>query len=261
MQSNPQFQRFNLRFSFTLIEMVVVIGIITVLLTIVLSAMSTMWHQAHLMNADQSISDILRVAAQRSCMIEHSSYGVFFYVDKRNHQVACFIKWRGYPDQPDVADRFVLDTDGGEWSFDLKDFVRIAPLGILEWTDEQILNDDYQFDKHRNAFVIMFQREKRCTLPTWLEDKDADGDGFGDLTNLLVADVKRSRLITIKDMLVDSENQVLEFYGEWGIMIYDENLYQGLPIAYRPQFIKNQYTRALFMSKFGRTIRGSLTSR
>ncbi len=233
-------------------------GIVIILLTLALPAISTMWNEAHVANADQLISDMLRVAATRSGMIHHAAYGVFFYVDKWNRQVACFIKWRGYPNRveekhwPDVVDRFMIDTESGRWCYEMKNSVRISPLSILEWTDEQIVNEDYKVDKHRNTFVIVFQRGERSDLPAWIEDRDANDDGIGDLTFLPVNDIKGSQS-TMEDMLAGQDDQLLEFGSNWGVLIYDENVYQELPENFRPQFIKNQYTRTLLMDRYGRT--------
>lgn len=260
--SRTRHQASKFRASFTLVEMVVVVGIILVLLAITLPAISTMLNHAHVVNADQLVSNILKVAAQRSRMIQYSSYGVFFYIDEWNHQVACFIKRRGYPDNvkgerwPDVIDRFMIDVGAGKWCSNMKDFVRISPLGILEWTDEQIVSENYRAGKHRNMFVVAFQRGTRCSFPVSVEDKDEDEDGLGDLTSLPVNDVVRGVRGTVEDMLVDVDDQMLKFDVKWGVLIYDENLYQDQPVSYRPQFIKEQHARTLLMDRYGRTVRG-----
>jgi len=104
-----------------------------------------------------------------------------------------------------------------------------APFGILEWDDEDRLNDDYLDGKHRNFFAIIFARGSRAPKFRYiLQDIDANDDGRGDILGLFVYDVDGESGGTLNDAVVNSDNEPLEVPTDWGFVIYDENTFRKM---------------------------------
>lgn len=225
------------RKSFTLIEMVAVIGIIVIIMAVALPAFSTILAENNVKNASQLVSSLLEIAHARSLHIRHIAYGVLFYVDPSSHQqVSVFIDALPYPiaeDEiwPDVINRFIIDTE--DRSVIMGDRVRIAPKEILIWEDEDLFNFDYQTGKQRNLFAIIFARGKRFQIrPFILYDSDGDNDGLGDITKLPVSDTFGENGGVLKDIVSDDKDKRREITTDWGFVVYDEILFQEFSLNY-----------------------------
>lgn len=246
--------------------MLVVISIIIIVLSLVAPFASKTLRKAHVKNAHVQLANMLQTASMRSSLIEFPAYGVFFYVHpETNRQMGVYIKWRGYPDQVtkeekylDVVDRFEIDKDNSPWSLKMDNFVRVAPVSVLSWEDEDIINDDYFKSPHRNFFVIVFSDNRLSPFPVLIEDIDADNDDLGDVTSLPVIDKLGETPGVVDDMLeakIKGEKSRLKFYSEDGIIVYDESVYQDMLIGDRARFIKNNYVSTIFFDRQGRIIK------
>lgn len=222
------------RKAFTLVEMVVAISIIVIILSLVLPAITTMWHQTHVQNAHHKVSNLLKVARTRSKSVTNIMYGVLFYVDPHtNREAAVFINGLMYPiapdeTYPDVGDRFTIDTTT-RYIFPMEDFVRISPLEALGWEDTDLLNNDYRSGKQRNFFAIVFARGQRGPPNSYiLYDVDADDDGLGDVLGLPVGDTIGNNGGPLRDIVLDENDERRAIPTDWGFMIYDENVFKEM---------------------------------
>ena len=217
--------------SFTLIEMVLVIGIMVIIMTIAIPAFSTMRAQNDVKNANLVISNLIKLARARSTNVEYIAYGVLFYIDPDGHQIATFINALPYPiadDEvwPDVINRYIIDGTNYKVTV-LGNSVRVAPEQLLEWEPEDLFNFDYRTGKQRNFFAIIFYRGVRMRPdPFILYDPDKDDDDFGDITGLPVSDTFGTFGGALRDIVSDESNKRREITTDWGFLIYDENLFQ-----------------------------------
>lgn len=242
--------------AFTLVEMVVVVGVILIILGLVLPAFSKMWNDAQVRNSHQKIESLLRVARARSLDLHYIAYGVLFYVDPtHNHQVAVFIDALPYPvapDEvwPDVCDRFVVDTNDGNL-FSMSDFVRISPFEALEWEDTDLLNNDYRTGKQRNFFAIIFQRGSRARPNSYiLYDVDKDDDGLGDTLHLPVGDIVGDFGGVLRDIVLDENDKRRTIPTDWGFLIYNENSFNEL----RPDNLNLIEYFSYYLTRYGDTM-------
>lgn len=240
-----------MRQAFTLIEMMISIAVIVILLSIALPAVSRMWDQAALDNAYKKISNILRVARTRSETIQTPVYGVLFYIDSySNRQQAVYLSPLRQPISPDeshrdVCDRFEVDPDR---VFTIEDVARVAPLEALDWEDELTRNNDYRAGRHRNFFVIMFEKGQRALQRAYiLYDHDGDGDELGDMLGLPVMDLIGPSGGPLRDIVVDVEDAPIILPVSWGFVIYDENVLNSPDSFDTPYWVYG-------LDRYGRTV-------
>lgn len=220
--------------AFTLVEMIVVIGIIIIILALALPAASKIWRQSHVRNANQQIANLLKTAKRRSTDFTHIGYGLFFYVDPSSgRQVVAFVKGKIVPNfladekWEDLINRFEIDTKNTPYLHPLDDAVRLSPFNLTSWESEDVINPDYRSGKHRNFFGIIFQwGENGQVKPFILYDQDEDG--FGAITHLAVGDVEGKWGTQLTDMLIDENDELLRIGTDWGFLTYDEVAFQDM---------------------------------
>lgn len=178
------------RSAFTLVELVVVLGIISVLVAISFPAVSAMWHDGVRSDAETQLSGWLRSARMRA--MGRRETGVFFYLDN-GVQKGVFIESAvggdvdgDGTDEPesDTADRFVVLPGD---VFRIGEPFRVTPLSVLDdpskptwddqkgWSDQELGNEDVTNaanltgarrgpQNHRNFFTIVFSPEGRLVV-------------------------------------------------------------------------------------------------
>ncbi|NOT00321.1 MAG: prepilin-type N-terminal cleavage/methylation domain-containing protein [Phycisphaerales bacterium] len=177
-----------MRRALTLVELVVVLGIISILVAISFPAVSAMWQDGVRSDAETQLSGWLRSARMRA--MGRGETGVFFYIDN-GVQKGVFIESE-IGDDPDpvappnykledTADRFkVLPGD----VFTIGEPFRVTPLAVLPrptemppgvWDDTELGNEDVTdmdnlsggrpgAQNHRNFFTIVFSPEGRLVV-------------------------------------------------------------------------------------------------
>jgi type II secretory pathway pseudopilin PulG len=243
--------------------MVVVVSIVLILISIGAPAVSSMWNQTIVQNAQQQISNLLKTAKTRSALLPNIAYGVLFYVDPQsNRQFAIFIDALPYPVEldetwPDVRDRFVIDVKN-PYSFPMQDIVRVAQLDLLEWIDSEsevrrfwAQNDDYRAGNQRSFFAIIFQAGRQSLLRSFvLYDEDADEDDLGDLLGLPVGDIVGDHGGVLRSILLDENEERREIPTAWGFLIYDENDFK----EFRPDNLDLVLYLPYYLTPSGRVI-------
>jgi len=109
--------------AFTLVEMVIVIGIIILLSAMVLPAASQMWRDRKLADAQNMVSGMLMVARAKALEGNAGETGLFFYVDDQNVQhVAAISPQPDDPNEPMPTDPTKLKErqDRMNWQTDPK---------------------------------------------------------------------------------------------------------------------------------------------
>ncbi len=229
-----------MRKSFTLIELMVVIGIIILLSAISLGYATSMWDEAHSKTAHSKIANLLKVARIRS-QFSRYDYGLIFFVNPDRQQTMAFIVPRTIPDTDenenwiDVCDRFEIDPDNRQL-YELNSLVRVVSVNSLDWGMTDIRNNSYRTDKHRNFFAIIFRNGKRKhgfanslppLRPIILYDADENDDGFGDQTLLPVEDVRGETNGDLPSTVSTADGERFEFPLERnGVVTYNETIFQ-----------------------------------
>lgn len=271
----------DIKKSYTLVEMLVVISVIGLILAMTVAPVHSMWIQRHCAATVTQIEGMLQVARQKA-MQEKTRYGICFLVDQQDRQHATFIKWGGAPPEQCLsgplsgsywnryADRFVPVKEG-YYSFPTNWRARplIPPL--------------------RNVFVIVFNPDgKKDILPKNfryivcdkdpLESSELPADGIGDITEMplnnivgqwhLYSDplddasiIKTYNLDEPIRNAVDlnSEDNIpyTEFENSWGIMIYDHAEWASLLVPNDISFAENYIKREgipILLEREGRII-------
>ncbi len=205
------------RAGFTLIEMVVVIGIVLIIMGIALPSVNTMWAQHRENDANNGIAGMLMSTRAQAIQADRGEVGMFFYLDSKGVQQIAIItrdprleentpRWQTLCAWRDV---FTVAKDGGRG---LLSPMRAVPRYVVDdpsggeptkrFSPIELGNDDFdnlaalEIDtqqRHRNYFVILFSAEGRLILDRNVLIRDPDeenngkGDGFGDITGLRVA--------------------------------------------------------------------------
>jgi len=199
----PSCLRASLSSAFTLVELVVVIGIVSILAVTVLPIIANMWRETRGADAANRVNGLIRSARMRA--LGGRDTGLFFFVESGTQRVV-FIQaeppdYQPLPNgnpNPDLgqnqapnsgdevkdqhaADRFrVLEGN----VFQLPPPFRVAPLAVLDpptnatqderlWNDDELANQKYDNvnvifnnagpQNHRNFFTIIFSPEGNLT--------------------------------------------------------------------------------------------------
>ena len=190
------------RAAFTLVEMVVVIGIVVVLVALALPAVNTMWEERKLAAAQSTVQGMLMTARSRAISASGLESGLFFLVDRRGTQ---YIVPIGQDPQHsgDVAWENVFQVTDDR-TYTLPAPIRVVPryvvaqsgLDVEIFSTEELINNDFsnppeeanQAQRHRNFFTMVFSSEGQLLVrrDVVIQDPDEDEDGLGDKTRLEV---------------------------------------------------------------------------
>ncbi len=189
------------RFAFTLLELVVVLGIIAFLAVVTLPAVSRMMEDSRLTETENKIKGLLRSARSRA--MDNKEAGLFFFVQD-GVQKAVFIaaEQNGVGmTQQTTADRFRV-LEGNVFAFPPP--YRVVPRGVLDredrpgnqvgpfyWSNLELASDDYRDmvqedgnrpQNHRNFFTILFTAEGHLLTReiVLIHDGDEETDGASD---------------------------------------------------------------------------------
>ncbi|MCH7701114.1 MAG: prepilin-type N-terminal cleavage/methylation domain-containing protein [Planctomycetes bacterium] len=252
--------------AFTLIELMVVAGIITLLLAMTLPALSAMWaqrKQAHVQNTLRGVLSSARVQAK-----SRGERGLFFCLIDGVQKVFPIVREPLRPFDPldpttdpfemtdnDTLDRFLV-VEGDVHTF--PDPLRVVPRYVVDntgsswdrWDADELTNEFYRSapgnatQVHRNFFTMIFSADGRL-MPSrnvLIHDPDllptAATDGFGDRTGFPVsaitqyADSGGTVIVlpgpALPDIVDDTGNDGLNFIGVDGILVYDDSLFRDL---------------------------------
>ncbi len=179
--------------AFTLVELIVVIGIISILVVSVLPILGALYRDTRGADAANRIQGLLKSARMRA--LGGMEAGLFFYVEPdTNIQRVVFIQAEP-PDPRTPLSPGVKSPDTGvgpecavdrfrvleENVYTLPPPFRAAPLAVLkepsdggEWSDTELANNDYDDtgviftesgpQNHRNFFTIIFSPEGRLVV-------------------------------------------------------------------------------------------------
>lgn len=210
------------RAGFTLVEMVVVVGIVLVLLGIALPSVNTMWAQHRESNASNAISGMLMSTRAKAIQGDRGEVGMFFYLDAKGVQQIALITrdprietdrqatppitaplWRTDSAWRDV---FTVAEEGGQA---LLAPMRAVPRYIVDdpnsgeptksFSPIELGNEDFNnslalvldnVQRHRNFFAVIFLPDGELDVgrDVLIRDPDADEDDVGDITGLAVSD-------------------------------------------------------------------------
>ncbi len=210
------------RAGFTLVEMVVVIGIVLIIMGIALPSVNTMWAQHRENDANNGISGMLMSTRAKAIQADRGEVGLFFYLDSKGVQQIALItrdprietdptatpptiapNWRVDPDWRDV---FTVAEDSGRA---LLAPMRVVPRYVVEADDPakqsttfspiELGNEDFDnalalvidsARRHRNYFTIIFSENGQLKVDgdVLIRDPDAESDNVGDITGLTVSD-------------------------------------------------------------------------
>lgn len=210
------------RSGFTLVEMVITVGIVLIILGIALPSVNTMWAQHRENDANNGISGMLMSTRAKAIQSDRGEVGMFFYLDAKGVQQIALItreprietdpaasppisapSWRTDPAWRDV---FTVAEDGGRA---LIAPMRAVPRYAVEPNDTagssttfspiELGNEDFDnalalmldsARRHRNYFTVIFSESGELDVgrDVLIRDLDSDGDNAGDITGLTVSD-------------------------------------------------------------------------
>lgn len=241
--------RSDKRESFTLVELVIVVSIIVVLVSIAILAINKMWQQAQIQNVNLRLTRMIHVAREqsKSFNLPMKAYGLFFYIDPQtNNQAVSFIKTKGVPgvteSYPDVISRFEIDQQAANHTFRFKSFLGVSPISILDWENEEVINDDYANGRHRNFFAVVFSNGNIWTLTDsiFIYDEDKNEDGIGDKMGFKIKNLLGD-FGELNNVMYNDNEELLKFSVTNGILVYDSNAFDDYPESLRLSFLKNQF--------------------
>ena len=198
------------RRAFTLIEMIVVVGIILLILGITLPSISALWEERKLSESENTIQGLLMTARARSLRAAGSQSGLLFFVDRNGAQRVVSIQKAEPPNSSDmivwqdvfeptpdrdyvlpapirVVPRYVVDKETGSNKAYAFSAVELANNNFMDQPDATQIAQ-----RHRNYFTLIYSGDGqlitlRDVLIRDVDTEDGgDGDGLGDVTGMRV---------------------------------------------------------------------------
>jgi prepilin-type N-terminal cleavage/methylation domain-containing protein len=197
--------------AFTLIEMVVVIGIIVLLVAVILPAVTALWNQRKLADASNTIRGMLMSAQRRALALDGGGAGVLFAVDAAGTQRLHPIEQRAVVPTTQgellARNRFVVIAGAPDGT--LPPPMRVVPRYAIYTEDDkaerifsdlELVNDGFPapegFDsedweepqRNRNFFTMVYNTTGQLLIrrDVLIHDADDNLDGTGDRTGLPV---------------------------------------------------------------------------
>ncbi len=185
---------------FTLIEMVVVVGLVLVILGLLLPAAGTMWNQRKQSEAENTLQGLL-MTTRAHAMANTVESGLFAFVDEAGAQHLVSIE---RVDKNNPVWQNVFEITGG------RDHLLPAPMRVMPryavdnpegvtdgwrvFSAVELANDSFDdppedlTQRHRNFFTLVFTTDGHMTASrdVLILDKDANDDGTGDRTGIAV---------------------------------------------------------------------------
>ncbi len=193
---------------FTLIEMIVVVGLVLVLVGLLMPAASTLWEQRKMADAENTLQGLFMTARSRALQARGGQTGLFFFLDRDGTQRILALEQAF--DKVNPASRVLLDvfrvSENRQESLPVP--MRAVPRYIVDrdqtgpsddadtFSDEELINNSFENppntanvgQRHRNFFSLIFTTEGQLLArrDVLIRDNDDNADGLGDRTGLPV---------------------------------------------------------------------------
>ena len=250
---------------FTLIEMIVVVSIIVVIMGITLPALTSMWDERRLTDAETTLQGLLMTTRARALSAQGVDSGLLFYVDSDGVQRILPIRQEMPGDVVGQNVFAVMDEPGPR----LRAPVRAVPRYVvdaqdssqthLSFSEGELSNNDFLSppqdsdagQRHRNFFTLIFNGDGNLTpwRDVLVQDPDADdtgsGRGLGDVTGLPVgaddSDPEVTQYATqnegtkaldplgnrgVSHLITDGDGVAVNFPSVDGLLVYDDSLFK-----------------------------------
>ncbi len=251
--------------AFTLVELVVVIAIMIVVLSMTVPAVTSLWGQRKLSEAENTIQGLLMTTRTLAIQSAGVDSGLFFYVDRDGAQRVRSIEqanpgnilWRdvfhitrdrgfSMPAPFRVVPRYVVDEEGAD--------NRSIAFAAKELANERFLDPDSELNadigqRHRNFFALVFSGDGQLRLRrnVLIQDPDSVDDDLpaGDLTGLRVGggtdpvverywpqagDAAPIDLLNLRrgvaDLVSDQDGIAINFPSIDGLIVYDDAVFK-----------------------------------
>ena len=201
--------------AFTLVELVVVVGVILIILGLVVPAASALWNERKNAEAVNTIQGLFITARARALESDGVETGFFAYVDDQGVQrLAPIRQWlpsdqietaSGPPDPVAWQHVFVLIEEREQT---MPAPMRVVPRYAVQrpktgstedsynlFDEDELANNDFgnpigdQAQRHRNFFSMIFSTDGALLVnrQVLIQDTDEDKNGRGDRTNLSIS--------------------------------------------------------------------------
>ncbi len=245
------------RRAFTLVEMIVVVGVILIILGLTLPSMTTLWDERKVAEAENTIQGLIMSTRGKALLPLEGESGIFFYIDKDGVQRIVPIR---QVDSGHGAFTKVFEVSP-ERDYSLPPPMRVVPRYVVDepdqaapWLDfsaEELANNFFEAppstgqsaQRHRNFFTLIYSVDGKVVprRDVLIRDEDDDGDGIGDITSLNVAppSVNYYKLDDTGvpldaagggsvDWLVSDGQAAINFPSVDGVLVYDDALFNDV---------------------------------
>ncbi|MCH8250929.1 MAG: hypothetical protein IID36_00600, partial [Planctomycetes bacterium] len=280
-RKTPRARRPAVLTAFTLVELVIVIAVIIVLTAVILPSVTELWAERKLADAENTLAGSLMTARRNALLADRGESGLLFVVDPDGVQTIYPIEHQNQKN-PNTQTEYVLASRHRFVILDKQALTLPSPIRVvpryavlpgtgddednwLRFSAEELADnkfpepamngpgpagDEYQEgQRHRNFFTIVFSNDGQLLVrrDVLIVDADADADGFGDRTGLLVSnpiqygpqrsegagtdiDPENTEFPVIGDLIVDgaSDLRAVNFPSVDGLLVYADSVFNRL---------------------------------